>query len=214
MKRAIHFAGVVWLGIAGATYADQNKPAKNPPAPKPPPPAAAKVEPPRGGGGPAAVAAGGGGVPKAAPKIPNPGNDPIDRLLKMSPEAREAALEKLPEPRQTNLRNKFANFDKLNEAQKQRRLEPLKALWDLPPDKRQLVVQQIAAMNKLPPDRFLEVRQAYIHLSKQTPEDRADILARPQFQRRFSPEELQILKVLPEDWPWPAAQNQTAAPGK
>jgi hypothetical protein len=123
----------------------------------------------------------------------------------MSPEARERALEKLPQQQQANIRKRLENFDKQTEEQKQRQLDRLNALWALPPDKRALVTEKIKAFNDLPDDRRAAVRGAYVRLSKETPEGRAEILARPQFQKRFSPEELQILSVLPEYWPAPAA---------
>ncbi len=202
MKRAIQLAGVVWLFTAVGVSADQNKP-KNPPPPKPaPPPAAAKVEAWKGGGGPAGGrGAAGGGAPKAR-NLPVPGN-PIELLRAMTPEQRERALEKFPPDRQAQIRKGLENFDKQNEAQKQRQLQELDEFYKLPSDKQQLVRQQRKAFNALPDDRKIAVRAAYANLSKMTPEDRAARLARPQFQERFSPEELQILSVLSEYLPLP-----------
>jgi Protein of unknown function (DUF3106) len=197
IKRAIQLAGVVWLFTAVGVSADQNKP-KKPPPPKPaPPPAAAKVAPWKGGGGGSA-----GGVPKGAGKLPVPGN-PIERLRAMTPEQRERAIEKFPPDRQAQIRKGLENFDKLNEAQKQRQLQELDEFYKLPPDKQQLVRQQRQAFNELPDDRKIAVRAAYANLSNMTSEDRAARLARPQFQQRFSPEELQILSVLSENLPLP-----------
>jgi Protein of unknown function (DUF3106) len=198
MKRAIQVAGAVWLCAAVAVGADQNKP-KNPPPPKPvPPPAAAKWK--GGGGGPAAGGAG-GGTPKAR-NLPVPGN-PIERLRAMTPEQRERAIEKFPPDRQAKIRKGLENFDKQNEAQKQRQLQELDDFYKLPPDKQQLVRQQRTAFNNLPDDRKIAVRAVYANLSNMTPEERAARLARPQFQQRFSPEEMQILSVLSEYLPLP-----------
>ncbi len=194
--RAIQIAAVVWLGTAIAGYADQNKPPKAPKPPKNPPPTA-KIEHP-GGPNPAVA----GGVPKGAGKLPNPDN-PIARLRAMTPEQRERAIEKLTPQQQVNARRMLENFDKQNDAQKQKQLGWANEFYGLPPDKQGLVRAQIKAMNALPPDRLREVRGAYARLSNVTPEKRAEILARPQFQKRFSPEELQMLTVLPEYWPLP-----------
>jgi hypothetical protein len=205
MKCAIQFAGVVWLGAAALLYADQTKPPKNPPPPKnTPPPVAAKVEPPKGGAG-GGVPKPSGGVPKGAAKLPNPGTNPIDRLRAMTPEQRERVIEKLGPQQQINVRKMLANFDKQSDEQKQRQLERFRMLWNLPPEKGQLVSREIEAFNHLPEDRREAVKAAYVRLSKETPEGRAEILARPQFQRRFSEDELKILSVLPEYWPAPAA---------
>jgi Protein of unknown function (DUF3106) len=191
MNRGIQFAGVVWLGAMTAVGADQ-KPPKNPPPPKNQPVAkpAPQAPPPNNRGG----------VPKGQTRLPNPDN-PIDRLLRMSPEQRERAIEKFPPQQQANFRKRFENFDKQPEAQKQRQLEHLDQFWTLPPDKQKLVHDQMNAFNALPEDRREEVKRAYLRLSRETPEGRDAILARPQFRSRFTPAELQILTVLPQYWP-------------
>ena len=168
-------------------------PAKNSPAAKPAPPPA----PNKAGGVP-------GGVPKGQAALPNPDN-PIDRLLRMTPEQRERAIEKFPPKQQDNFRKRFEAFDRQTEAQKQRELEQKDAFWSLPPDKQRLVRDQINAFKALPVDRRQEVRKAYVRLSHETPEGRNTILARPQFRSRFTPAELQILTVLPEYMPAPGA---------
>ena len=82
-------------------------------------------------------------------------------------------------------------------------MQELDEFYKLPPDKQQLVRQQRTAFNHLPDDRKIAVRAAYANLSNMTPEERAARLARPQFQQRFSPEELEILSVLSEYLPLP-----------
>ena len=57
------------------------------------------------------------------------------------------------------------------------------------------------AFKALPDARREEVKKAYVRLSRETPEGRNAILARPQFRSRFTPAELQMLTVLPEYWP-------------
>jgi Protein of unknown function (DUF3106) len=200
MKRAIQLASVVWLCAAASAYADQNKP-KNPPAPKPAPaPVAAKVPPRRNG---VAGASGNpGGVPKGVGKLPPPpDNNPADWLRTMTPEQRERVIEKFLPQQQENIRKRLANFDNLPDAQKQRRLQQYNEFQALPLDKQQLVRQQMKAFNALPDDRRGAVKAAYVRLSNSTPEERANILARPQFRSRFSSEELQMLSVLPEYYP-------------
>ena len=193
MNRAIQVVGVVWLGAVVAVCADQTKP----PPPKNPP-AAAKPAP-------KAQPNNAGGVPKGRPSLPNPDN-PIDRLLRMSPEQRERAIEKFPPKQQDNFRKRFENFDKQTEAQKQRQLQHLDEFWTLPPDKQKLVRDQMNAFKALPEDRLAVVKQAYVMLSRMTPEERNERLAKPQFRSRFSSAELQILSVLPEYYPAPGTR--------
>ena len=196
MNRTIQFVGVVWLGVAAAAYADQNKPAKNPPPPKNPVAAKPSAQAPPNNAG---------GVPKGQTRLASPDN-PIDRLLRMTPEQREQAIEKFPPQQQANFRKRFENFDKQTEAQKQRQLEQKDQFWNLPADKQKLVRDQMNAFNALPEDRREEVKKAYIRLSHSTPEERNTILARPQFRSRFTPAELQMLTVLPEYWPAPGGK--------
>jgi uncharacterized protein DUF3106 len=197
MNRAIQFVGVVWLGIGVSVCAAQ-KPPKNPPPPKPQPVAKPATPPAPNNAG---------GVPKGGAKMANPDN-PLDRLLKMTPEQRELAIEKLPPQQQVNIRKRLANFDSKPQAEKDRELQKLNELWSLPPDKHVLVAQQVNAFNALSPERRVAVRQAYANLSQMTPDQRAERLARPQFKSRFTPEELQILTVLPQYYPIPPKANQ------
>jgi hypothetical protein len=196
MNRAIQVVGVVWLGVMVAVCADQTKPPKPPPPPKNPPAAkpAAKVPPNNAGG-----------APKGQATLANPDN-PVDRLLRMPPQQRERAIEKLPPQQQANIRKRLENFDKQTEAQKQRQLEHLDEFWTLPPDKQKLVRDQMNAFKALPEARREEVKRAYVRLSRETPEGRDTILARPQFRNRFTPAELQMLTVLPQYWPAPGAK--------
>src|SRR4051812_7123561 len=72
-----------------------------------------------------------GGVPKGMPKGPKKGSLPkgagpnaqVERLLEMSPEQRERALEKLPPQQQANFRKRFEQFDKLPPEERARRIE-------------------------------------------------------------------------------------------
>lgn len=188
MNRAIQFVALVWLGAAVAAGADQNK-------------AAPKKQP---AGEPVLPPSGGGGVPKGGGKMGNPDN-PVDRLLRMTPEQRERALEKLPAQQQANIRKRLENFDRLPPAQKERQLQRLNELWSLPPDKHELVAQQIKAFDALPEDRRVLVRQAYQRLSRLSADDRTALLAKPAFRGRFTPAELEILTVLPQYYPAPGA---------
>jgi hypothetical protein len=127
----------------------------------------------------------------------------MDALRSMTPEQRERVLEKFPPTQQAKMREQLAKFDSLPEAQKQRQLQFYDEFWKLAPDKQSMVRTQIKAFEQLPDDRKLAVKNAYARLSRETPEGRADILNRPNFRNRFSPEELQILTVLPQYYPIP-----------
>ena len=204
MRRVLQFAGAVCacaaLCAAAPSTDDQNK-AKN----SPPPKAASNFNTKTAGATPPKTPPAenaGGGTPKAGPRLPNPNpNNPVEVLRRLSPDERERVLEKYPPQQAARIRQQLDAFDRQPEAQKQRQLALADQLRSLPPEQRDLVRKDIDAFNKLDPERRKAVLAAYRRLSNSTPEQRADILARPQFQARFSPDELEILKVLPEYMP-------------
>ncbi|SPE41091.1 exported hypothetical protein [Candidatus Sulfopaludibacter sp. SbA3] len=110
MNRALQLAGALLLVAWPGWSADQkDKPAA---PPKAPPRVAAKAF---NGTAPKA----GGGIPKKnVPHINNPGL--AQRLLQMTPEQRERALEKLDPPQQAQLRQALERLDRLPQADKDR----------------------------------------------------------------------------------------------
>src|SRR5689334_9417404 len=82
-------------------------------------------------------AASGLGQTKPAPKLGNPGTV-IRQLMRMSPEERERALEKLPSQRQAEIRERLQQFDNLPKAERERRLQLSESFANLPPDKQDL----------------------------------------------------------------------------
>src|SRR4051812_8892268 len=146
------------------------------------------------------------GLPKGMPKkgMPGPANANVERLLMMAPEQRDRALEKLPPKQQENLRRRFEQFDKLPPEERARRIEMWKRFESLPPEKREVLTRQIQAFRALPDDRLIVMRPALNRLSRMTPEERQARLNSEAFKNRFSPEELQMLSDLAENYPLPA----------
>lgn len=173
---------MVWPGWC----ADQkNKPA---PAPKPaPPPRNFNMKGP------------GGGVPKGAPRINNPG--PAQRLLQMTPEQREQALEKFPPQQQAQIRQQLDRLDKLSQAEKDHIARQVRGLDSLPPPQRRIVTQQLNAFRKLPDDRIRPMRQELLRLMKMPEEQRDARLNSEEFKKNFSPEEQGILSDLSRNLP-------------
>jgi hypothetical protein len=183
MRRAYHI-GVVLLLAAGFAPCEQKagKMAKMPPA----------------GRGMAVRPNGGGrGVPKAPPKGGNGGNL-AEQLLKMPPEARERALEKLPPQMQQRLRERFEKFDSLPPAEQQRQLRDLERFSNLPPDIQAQVRRDRQAMNNLPEERIRLVRREYRRLSLMSDADRRARIASDEFKNTYTPSEQQILANLSE----------------
>jgi hypothetical protein len=117
------------------------------------------------------------------PAIPGPA---IERLQRMSPEQREQALAKLPPERRQQMEQR------------------LKRLERLTPEQRDLLDQRYQAFQSLPPGRRVVVRAAMQQLRSMPEADRRARLNSEEAKRRFSPQELQLLREVsgvPENSP-------------
>ena len=146
------------------------------------------------------------GRARPAPKLGNPGTL-VRQLIRMTPEQRERALEKLPPERQAEIRERLQQFDNLPKAEQERRLQLSETFAALPPDKQDLVRRQIRAFNQLPDDRRRLVGAAFQRLRRMPENQRQARLASPQFQNRFTPAEQQIIADLSENWPAPTTET-------
>jgi hypothetical protein len=142
------------------------------------------------------------GGPVAGPML-NPPKENVERLLAMTPDQRDRALEKLPRKQQENLRRRFEQFDKLPPEERARRIEMWKRFESLPPEKREILSRQMQAFKALPEDRLAVMRPALNRLSRLSPEERQARLNSEAFKNRFSPAELQMLSDLTENSPLP-----------
>lgn len=193
MNRALQLAGAVLLVVWPGWCADQ-KPKPAPPPKAPPPAAAPKNFNAKGAN------AGGGGVPKKnVPRINNPG--PVQRLLQMTPEERERALEKIPAQQQEQYRKRLAELDRRPPAEKEHWATQARILDSLTPPQRRLVTQQLNAFNKLPDDRILPVRRELVQLMRMSPEQRDSRLNSDAFKQHYSPQEQGILNDLSRNLP-------------
>jgi hypothetical protein len=187
MNRALQLAGVVLLVVSPEWCADQNKE-----KPAPPPKTAPKnfnTKTPNGGGVPK----------KGAPRINNPGI--AQRLLQMTPEQREQALEKFNPQQQAQVRQQLERLDKLSQAQKDHIARQARALDSLPPEKHRIVTQQLRAFNKLPDDRIQPVRRELLQLMKMPEEQRNARLNSDEFKKQYSATEQSILSDLSQNLP-------------
>lgn len=178
---------LVWPGWC----ADQK--AKPAPPPKAPPAAAPKNS---NGKGPN----GGRGNPKNnAPRINNPG--PVQRLLQMTPEQREQALEKLPPQQQAQFRQRLEQLDRRPQVEKEHMALQARIMDSLTPQQRRLVNQQLRAFNALPDARIKPMRQELVKLMKMPEEQRNTRLDSDEFKSRYSPDEQGILRDLSSNLP-------------
>lgn len=189
MIRAFQLVGAALLFLSAGLCADQKNPKPAPPPKAPPPAKNFNNKAPNNAGG----------VPKNVPRINNPG--PAQRLLQMTPEERERALEKLPAPQQAKLRETLEKLDKLPQAQKDQIAMQTRIMDNLPAAKRRLVTQQVMAFNNLPPDRHVAMRRTLMQLMRMPEDERNAQLESEPFKKQFSPEEQGILRDLSSNLP-------------
>ncbi len=142
---------------------------------------------------------------KPAPRLANP-TTIVQQLMRMTPEQRERALEKLPPFRQAQIREQLQRFDNLPREEQERRLRLGEIFANLPPEKQDLVRRQIQAFNQLPDDRRRQVSAAFQRLRRLPDAERRAVLVRDQFRSRFSATELQMIADLSENLPPPSPE--------
>jgi hypothetical protein len=195
----LKFATALLVGLAPA-WCDQ---VKDPPKP-PPAKSAVKVPPKNSTVNPNAKGKGNPkGVAKAPPVFRAIPNAQVIRFLRLTPEERQIAIDKMPIANQEPIRKKMAEFDALPAEERERQLK----LWDgvtkLPKDKQDLVNQRLREVWQLPPDRRLGIRVAYQLLSAKTEEERRVMIDSQAFKDRFTPAEQQIIVDLVKYCPNP-----------
>ena len=185
MKRTAQLAGTLLLALGGCLFAQRG-----------PEPAPARQP-----------AAREGAQGKPAPRLANPATV-IQRLMRMTPEERERALEKLPPARQAQIRERLQRFDALPRQEQERRLQLGQMFANLTPEKQDLVRRRIQELNQLPDERRGQVVAAFQRLRRLPDGERQARMASPQFRRRFTPDEQQMLADLADNLPPPSAAPQ------
>ncbi len=153
----LRIAGAV-LFVCGAVSplaAQQRKP------PRPPPPPQHAASP----------------KPNAAVKRlnENPAKE-LDRFTKMSPEAREKELSKLPPQRRAAFEQRLARYQRMTPEQQERFKEKLEIMRRLPKERQNAVRQEIERLRSLP---FAERKKA---------------LNGEEFKQNFSPDEQKLIR--------------------
>ncbi|MBV9506813.1 MAG: DUF3106 domain-containing protein [Acidobacteriia bacterium] len=180
MRSQLQGAAVVLLVAAGLVYpappeaVKPGRPAKPPAAPK---------------------------QPKAPQKLNDPGGSVAQRLLQMTPEQRERALEKFPPERQAQIRQRLEKLDSLPPQQRQRLAQNYITFSNLPPAKQALVRRQIRAFNQLPDDRKQVVGVELQRLRKLPASERENRMGSGEFKNRFTPAEQQMMADISENMP-------------
>jgi hypothetical protein len=141
--------------------------------------------------------------PKGAAKVNNPGASVAQRLMRMTPEQRERALEKLPPQQQAQIRQRLERLDNLPPQQRERVIQQYQEFQSLSPEKQNLVTRQIQAINHLPDDRGPVVRAELQRLRRMPENEREARMASEEFKGKFTPAEQQMLSDISANLPQP-----------
>jgi len=114
-----------------------------------------------------------------------------ERVLRNDP-----AFRQLPPQRQEQLIDRLRNFNNRPPEERQRILNRMETFEHLPQPERQQVRNLYGQMRELPDDRRIAVRQAVRQLGGMSPAERERMLNSPQFRRRFSPQEQDLVRGL------------------
>jgi len=127
----------------------------------------------------------------------------MQRFLRLPPEERDRAIDKMPIAAQESIRKRLAAWDSLPADERERQLKLYETVSALPKDKQDLVNERIGEFQKLGPERKLAIRRAYQFLSGKTEAARQAIVDSPEFKERFTPTEQRIVIDLVRYYPNP-----------
>ena len=131
----------------------------------------------------------------------------FERLRDLPPKEQERVLrnnkrfQQLSPERQQRIRENLQRWDRLSPQQKAQIRRRERVYSRLSPDERQRVRGMAREWRDLRPAERFRVRMALRRMRGMTPEERRQFIASPQFRRRFSPREQNILRGLDRLFP-------------
>jgi hypothetical protein len=141
--------------------------------------------------GPVALAQGRQGKP---PKVSRNGKTPIDEFMRMSPEERQKALDRLPPAQRRRFQERLQRFNQLPPQQQQTLRNMYGRLNQLPPERQQVVRKSLNQFCQQPQDRRQAMRQELKSIAPLGPEDREARMTSPEFRGKFSEKERGIIR--------------------
>ena len=140
--------------------------------------------------------------PPVATRADDPGRaagnteTPIDEFETMSPEHQRQALEQLPAAQRRKLQERLDKFNQLP-AEQQRALKNLyNRLHQLPADRQNTVRKAIQKFSLQPADRQQTIREELRDLAAVPVPERSLRLTSPEFLKKFSGQEREIVRVM------------------
>ena len=128
------------------------------------------------------------------PKPPKNVKTPIDEFMRMSPEERQKALNRLPPEQRRRLQERLEKFNQLPAGQQQTLRIMYDRLNQLPPERQQVVRKSLNQFSQQPPDRRQTMRQELQSMAPLGAQDREARMASPEFREKFSEKERGIIR--------------------
>jgi len=138
----------------------------------------------------------------------------FERLRDLPPKEQERVLkndkrfQNLPPERQQRIRENLQRWNQLSPERKEQIRNRERIFSQLTPEQRQSVRRMSSQWRDLAPAERRRVRLALRRMRGMTPEERRKFLNSPQIEKRFSPEEQDILRGLGQLFPGDSAPGQ------
>ncbi len=123
-----------------------------------------------------------------------PHKTPIDEFMRMSPEERQKALDRLPPQKRRKFQERLQKFNQLPPQQQQTLRNMYDRLNQLPPDRQQVVRRSLNQFSQQPQDRRQAMRQELKRMAPLGVEDREARMTSPGFREKFSHSEQGIIR--------------------
>ncbi len=127
-----------------------------------------------------------------------PGERQLDRLLKMTPEERERALQNLPPAQRQRLVNQLNAVGKWPTVEQNRARARLERLRSLPPQRQNQVRRSLNLFQQAPEDRQRQMAQELRRMGPMPDDERRAYMNTEEFRNRYSANEQQIMSNLAE----------------
>jgi hypothetical protein len=128
---------------------------------------------------------------------------PVERLMNMSPEERQKALQNLPPARRERLERRLTEIQKLPTAQQNRIMTRQQMLNSLPPERQVQVRRSVRQFVNMPEDRRAVINEELNYIAPLRDQERQAYLNSDEFRNRYSAREQQMLSHLTEITPQP-----------
>jgi hypothetical protein len=131
----------------------------------------------------------------------HPGEQVLDKMSRMTPEEREAALSHFTPARRAQIEEKIRSFQKLPHAAQTRTLNSLERLNSLPPQKQNQVRRSMKDYDQMPEERKAVITQEMQHMARMPADERRSHMNTAEFRNRYSPAEQQMMANMSEVLP-------------